>query len=144
MPKKIYLASPFFNDTELKLVKLAEKILIDRGFKLFSPRLHEVREDKDKNPQLWAQKTFELDRDNIDSSGVVVMLYHGGYSDSGTAWECGYACGKGIPVIAVHALENSDSNIMISQSCRANISLSELESYDFDNLPEKPYKGNVF
>lgn len=144
MPKKIYLASPFFNDTELGFVKLAEKILTGRGFELFSPRLHEVREDKDKNPQLWAQKTFELDRDNIDSSDVVVMLYHGGYSDSGTAWECGYACGRGIPVIAVHALENADSNIMISQSCRANIGISELEGYDFDELPKKPYKGNVF
>lgn len=144
MPKKIYLASPFFNETELGLVKLAEEILINRGFRLFSPRLHEVREDKDKNLQLWAQKIFELDRDNIDSSDAVVMLYHGGYSDSGTAWECGYACGKGIPVIAVHVLENTDSNIMISQSCRANISLSELERYDFDELPEKPYNGKLF
>ena len=144
MSKRIYLASPFFNEFELDCVKRAEDILLGRGFELFSPRLNEVREDKDKNPALWAQKTFDLDRDNIDTADVVVMLYHGGYSDSGTAWECGYACGRGIPVIAVHALENSDSNIMISQSCRANISLSELESYDFDNLPEKPYKGNVF
>ena len=144
MSKRIYLASPFFNDLELECVKRAENILLGRGFELFSPRLNEVREDKDKNPALWAQKTFELDRDNIDSSDVVVMLYHGGYSDSGTAWECGYACGKGIPVIAVHIDKNSDANIMITQSCRANIALDELKDYDLDTLPKTPFDGNMF
>ena len=144
MSKRIYLASPFFNEFELDCVKRAEDILLGRGFELFSPRLNEVREDKDKNPALWALKTFELDRDNIDTADVVVMLYHGGYSDSGTAWECGYACGKGIPVIAVHIDKNNDANIMITQSCRANIALDELREYDFDILPKMSFDGNVF
>ena len=144
MSKRIYLASPFFNEFELDCVKRAEDILLGRGFELFSPRLNEVREDKDKKPALWAQKTFELDRDNIDTADVVVMLYHGGYSDSGTAWECGYACGKGIPVIAVHIDKNNDANIMITQSCRANIALDELKDYDFDTLPKKSFDGKMF
>lgn len=29
---KIYLASPFFNEKELENVKIAEKILTERGF----------------------------------------------------------------------------------------------------------------
>lgn len=144
MSKLIYLASPFFNEFELECVKRAEKILTDRGFELFSPRLHEVRENKDENLSLWAQKTFEMDRDNIDRADYMVMLYHGGYSDSGTAWECGYACGKGIPVIVVHIDEAADSNIMISESCNANISLDELKSYDFEALPKTAYKGKLF
>lgn len=144
MSKLIYLASPFFKEFELECVKRAEEILLGRGFELFSPRLHEVRENKDKNPSLWAEKTFEMDRDNIDKADYMVMLYHGGYSDSGTAWECGYACGKGIPVIAVHTVKTADANIMISESCNANISLDELESYDFDSLPKILYKGRQF
>ncbi len=144
MSKRIYLASPFFNELELNCVKRAEEILHGRGFEFFSPRLNEVREDKDKNPLLWAQRTFELDRDNIDSADVMLMLYHGGYSDSGTAWECGYACGKGIPVIAVHIDKGTDANIMISQSCRANITLDELKDYDFDSMPKKSFDGKVF
>lgn len=144
MSKRVYLASPFFNDNELECVKKAEEILTGRGFELFSPRLNEVREDKDKNPALWAQKTFELDRDNIDTADVVVMLYHGGYSDSGTAWECGYACGNGIPVIAVHIDKNNDANIMITQSCRANIALDELTDYDLEALPKKSFDGKIF
>ena len=144
MSKRVYLASPFFDENELECVKKAEEILTGRGFELFSPRLNEVREDKDKNPALWAQKTFELDRDNIDTADVVVMLYHGGYSDSGTAWECGYACGNGIPVIAVHIDKNNDANIMITQSCRANIALDELTDYDLEALPKKSSDGKMF
>lgn len=144
MSKRVYLASPFFDENELECVKRAEEILLGRGFELFSPRLNEVREDKDKNPALWAQKTFELDRDNIDTADVVVMLYHGGYSDSGTAWECGYACGNGIPVIAVHIDKNNDANIMITQSCRANIALDELTDYDLEALPKKSFDGKIF
>ena len=144
MSKRVYLASPFFDENELECVKKAEEILTGRGFELFSPRLNEVREDKDKNPALWAQKTFELDRDNIDTADVVVMLYHGGYSDSGTAWECGYACGNGIPVIAVHIDKNNDANIMITQSCRANIALDELTDYDLEALPKKSFDGKMF
>ncbi len=144
MSKLIYLASPFFNDFELECVKRAEEILLDRGFELFSPRLHEVRENKEENLSLWAQKTFEMDRDNIDRADCMVMLCHGGYSDSGTAWECGYAYGRGIPVIVAHIDENAGSNIMVSEGCTANISLEELKSYDFDCLPKAAYKGRIF
>ena len=92
---KIYLASPFFNDEELADVIRAENILLARGFDIFSPRLHEVRTDKIADPARWSRETFEMDRVNIDRCDCVVMLYRGAYSDSGTAWECGYAFGKG-------------------------------------------------
>ena len=49
---KIYLASPFFNEDELNDVIRAEKILLGRGFEVFSPRLHEVRTDKTADPDL--------------------------------------------------------------------------------------------
>ena len=90
--KKLYLASPFFNDYEL-----------------------------------------------------ACMLYHGAYSDSGTAWEAGYACGTGKPVVAVHTGHSgSASNLMVHESAAANITLEELESYDFNALPNKPYSGEMF
>ena len=146
MPKLIYLASPFFNEFELECVKRAEKILTDRGFELFSPRLHEVRENKDKNLSLWAQKTFETDRDNIDKADLVVMLYHGGYSDSGTAWEAGYAYGTHKPVVVVHVGKDPEngSNLMVHEGSHTNITLDELEAYDFEKMPHKPYSGKMF
>ena len=142
MSKLIYLASPFFNDFELECVKRAEEILLDRGFELFSPRLHEVRENKEENLSLWAQKTFEMDRDNIDRADCMVMLCHGGYSDSGTAWECGYAYGTNTPVVVVHI--GKDSNLMVHEGCHSNITLDELETYDFIKMPAKQYEGKMF
>lgn len=139
---KIYLASPFFNEKELENVKIAEKILTERGFSLFSPRLNEVRTDENTLQSWWSKETFMNDKKFIDWADVVVMLYYGGYSDSGTAWECGYAYGTNTPVVVVQLGE--DSNLMVHEGCHSNITLEELKTYDFEMLPAKPYKGKMF
>lgn len=139
---KIYLASPFFNEKELENVKIAEKILTERGFSLFSPRLNEVRTDEITQQSWWSKETFMNDKKFIDWADVVVMLYYGGYSDSGTAWECGYAYGTNTPVVVVQLGE--DSNLMVHEGCHSNITLEELKTYDFEILPAKPYKGKMF
>ena len=139
---KIYLASPFFNEKELENVKIAEKILTERGFSLFSPRLNEVRTDENTQQSWWSKETFMNDKKFIDWADVVVMLYYGGYSDSVTAWECGYAYGTNTPVVVVQLGE--DSNLMVHEGCHSNITLEELRTYDFEMLPAKPYKGKMF
>lgn len=139
---KIYLASPFFNEKELENVKIAEKILTERGFSLFSPRLNEVRTDENTQQYWWSKETFMNDKKFIDWADVVVMLYYGGYSDSGTAWECGYAYGTNTPVVVVQLGE--DSNLMVHEGCHSNITLEELNTYDFEMLPAKPYIGKMF
>ena len=139
---KIYLASPFFNEKELENVKIAEKILTERGFSLFSPRLNEVRTYEITQQSWWSKETFMNDKKFIDWADVVVMLYYGGYSDSGTAWECGYAYGTNTPVVVVQLGE--DSNLMVHEGCHSNITLEELKTYDFEMLPAKPYKGKMF
>lgn len=139
---KIYLASPFFNDEELKNVKKVEEILISRGFNVFSPRLNEVRNEENINSSVWSKETFTNDKKYIDWADVVVMLYYGGYSDSGTAWECGYAFGTNTPVLVVHLGE--DSNLMIHEGSYSNISMDELSSYDFNLMPRLPYTGKMF
>ena len=139
---KIYLASPFFNETELENVKKAEEILINRGFNVFSPRLNEVRTDINSQPALWSKETFMNDRKFIDWADVMVMLYHGAYSDSGTAWECGYAFGTNKPVVVVHL--GDDSNLMVHEGCHTNITMEQLSDYDFDMMPTYPYEGKMF
>ena len=138
---KIYLASPFFNEKELENVRIAEKILTERGFSLFSPRLNEVRTDENTQQSWWSKETFMNDKKFIDWADVVVMLYYGGYSDSGTAWECGYAYGTNTPVVVQLG---EDSNLMVHEGCHSNITLEELKTYDFEMLPAKPYKGKMF
>ena len=116
---KIYLASPFFKEEELAAVRKAEEILEHRGFTVFM-----------------------ADRSYIDWADVVVMLYHGQYSDSGTAWECGYAFATHTPVLVVHLGE--DSNLMVHEGSHANLTMDELKTYDFDRMPLQSYTGPMF
>ena len=139
---KIYLASPFFNETELENVRKAEQILNTRGFELFSPRLNEVRDDIVVGSREWSEQTFLNDKNYIDWADAVVMLYHGNYSDSGTAWECGYAYATDTPVVVVHL--GDSSNLMIHEGCHTNITMDELKTYDFDAMPSAPYNGKMF
>lgn len=137
----IYLASPFFNDIEREALSYAESTLRKRGFEVFSPREHEIR-GLEPGSTDWCEEVFRLDRDAIDACDTVVVIYHGNYSDSGTAWECGYAHGKGKKIVAVQL--GKDSNLMVHESVCASISLNELETYDFNEMPEKKYTGISF
>ena len=136
----IYLAGPFFNDDELAAVRRAESILQNRRLDFYSPRLHDDREHEYQSPE-WSRGTFNLDRDAIDRCSIVLAVYHGNYSDTGTAWECGYAYATGKPVIVVHT--GDTSNLMIHESATANICMETLETYDFQNLPEIRYSGRI-
>lgn len=147
MPK-IYIASPFFNEKEIDNLSRVERLLEDRGFQVFSPRQHEVRSEETKGQSWWSKETFLNDKRFIDWAEVVVMLYYGCYSDSGTAWECGYAYGTHTPVVVVHLESdpNNGSNLMVHEGCHTNLSsIAELEDFDFDLLlPVKLYDGKMF
>lgn len=138
---KIYLASPLFTEDEINNIEKAEKILRAKGHTVFSPREHENREFE-VGTRAWSMQIFDLDRSYIDWADCMVMLYYGGYSDSGTAWECGYAYGTNTPVIVVQL--GKDSNLMVHEGSHSNITLEELEDYDFDMMPKKGYAGSMF
>lgn len=133
----VYIASPFFSEEELNNVKLVEKILSDRKIDFFSPRQHEMRGDLQK----LAPQIFELDKKMIDKSDCVLVLYYGVYSDSGTAWECGYAYAKDKAVIICHL--GKDANIMVHKGSDTNISIDDLKTFDFnfENFEPKDYFG---
>ena len=138
---KIYLASPFFSEKELEAVREAEEILEQRGFTVFSPRKYQIVEEK-QGSSAWSKAVFMADRSYIDWADVVVMLYHGQYSDSGTAWECGYAFATHTPVLVVHL--GRDSNLMVHEGSHANLTMEELKTYDFDRMPLQGYTGPMF
>lgn len=140
--KKVYLASPFFDDKQIEALSRAEASLRSRGLDVFSPREHEVREGNVGNP-IWSLETFKMDSKAIDCCDIVVMLYWGNYSDSGTAWECGYAYSKGKPVVVVHL--GDSSNLMIHEGSYSNVNgLEGLEKYDFDSMPMYRFSGKMF
>ncbi len=138
---KVYLASPFFNDQELKYYNLVLDILQKKELEVYAPLLNQINRDN-LSRQQWANITFNNDINAIKDSDVVVMLFYGAYSDSGTAWECGYCYGLSKKVIAVH-LHEDNSNCMINCSCHANLNgLQQLINYDFIKLPSINYYIN--
>ena len=137
---KIYLASPFFNDEELEYVCEAEQVLANKGLDVYSPMRHEDRDEK--RTAAWSVKTFMKDVEAINKADAVVMLYHGNYSDSGTAWECGFAYALNKPVIVVHL--GGPSNLMVHEGSRANVNgIEGIRFYDFSGMPELSHSGEM-
>ena len=135
---KIYLAGPFFEERELQNYYRALEILQRKGLDVYAPLLHQ-RDRSGLSRRGWAEMTFQDDTAAIQAADAVVMLFYGMYSDSGTAWECGYACALGKTVIAVH-LHEGRSNCMVNCSCHANLcGLEGLEEYDFGALSAVSY-----
>ncbi len=138
---RIYLASPIFEEVEIANIRKTEKLLRDQGHVVFSPSEGDWNHLQVGSP-LWSKTIFDEDRKYIDWAECVVMLYYGAFSDSGTAWEAGYAYGTKKPVVVVHC--GNDSNLMVHEGCHTNITLEELETYDFTTMPVKGYTGNMY
>lgn len=142
--KKVYLASPFFNEKEIERMGKVRDILRAKGLDVFVPNEHQ-------NPELefgsveWRKATFCNDVNGIDRADIVVaVICNGNYDDSGTAWEIGYAFATDKPVILVN-VTGETINLMIADSLHALVtSYEELEAYDFENLPKKPYLEYVW
>ncbi len=140
--RRVYLAAPFFTEEEVANIERAEAALAGRGLDVFSPMRHGAQALPGTTQ--WAYELFETDRSAIDGSDLVVALYYGSNGDTGTAWECGYAAAKGIPVVLVHMNRDGDSNLMMHCGCTTNIGFADLASFDFDALPVYEYEGKMF
>lgn len=142
-PKKIYLASPFFNDTELLRMTKVLGCLRNKGLEVFAPY-----ENQNKHLEFgsleWRRATFVGDMKGIYESDVVVAILDGNYTDSGTSAECMAAYLLKKKLIVVN-LEGKPINLMIAETVHAVInSLEELEAYDFEKLEPIPYTDYVW
>lgn len=144
MSKKVYLASPFFNDKEIERMETVRDILRGKGLDVFVPNEHQNPDFKFGSLE-WRKATFESDVNGIDTADVMVaVISQGNYDDSGTAWEIGYAYATKKPVILVN-VTGETINLMIADSLHALItSYEELSAYDFNAMDKKPYLEYVW
>ena len=125
--RKIYLASPFFSEEELTVYKEVIDILRKlKDVEVFVPMEHEIKNGMEMKNKVWANKVFETDRRALYESDYVFVLNFGMYSDSGTAWEAGYAFALGKKVFQVCCGENSDYSLMMINGCTHVITLEDL------------------
>lgn len=128
---KIYVAGPFFNKEERSLMNKLQAHLLEfynpRDFEFFFPMEHFIPNGRNIENSEWAKRVYQVDTRALDSSDLVLAVYHGHYSDSGTAYEIGYAAAKGIPVGVLIVNDGIDHSLMITSSKLCTF-------YDFDKF----------
>lgn len=144
MSKKIYLASPFFNEDEIERMERVLTILRNKGLDVFAPYEHQNKHLEFGSKE-WRDATFRGDMQAIyDCDVIVAIVSQGNFSDSGTAFEIGtgYILEKDLVIVN---LSDKEVNLMIADSLDAYISsYEELEQYDFDKMPKKTYDKYVW
>lgn len=128
---KLYLASPFFNEEELEVYRRAIRLLRDEGYDVYVPQEHTVENAWSLSNEEWARQVFIEDVAAIDEVEVVMVLNFGMYSDSGTAWEAGYAFAKGKKVVQVLCGgENATYSLMMMNGCCNIVELPQIAHFD--------------
>jgi nucleoside 2-deoxyribosyltransferase len=110
--KKLYIAGPFFNPTQIERVEKVKECLDNiSGVDYFSP--------KDSN--LWSpgddeEEVFANNIEVIDECDAIVTITND--KDVGTMFESGYAYARGIPIIYlwVDRLRGQKFNLMLAAS----------------------------
>ena len=141
---KIYLASPFFNETELKHVEQIETILRLEGHTVFSPRENQLPQFELGSFE-WRTNVFRNDINHIKWADCVVAIVSDNYDDTGTSFEVGYAYAMGKPIYVYNPNgEESILNLMVTDALHGYFeTLGDVATYDFQEAPAKPYMKAV-
>lgn len=131
---KIYLASPFFNEEERGVYQAVITTLRKKGYDLFVPAEHEITNAWELSNQAWGEAVFGVDVLAINKCDVVIALNWGMYSDSGTAWELGYAFALGKKTINVYVLNNNTYSLMMTNGANYNVSLTDFLINDIEDI----------
>lgn len=112
---KIYLASPFFTGFQKGLMKSVLKKIRSEGHEVYAPYEHEIANAWEKTNEDWGREVFFEDIKAIQQCDEVWAINFGMNSDTGTAWECGYAygIGKTVRVLCVKEL----NSLMVLNGC---------------------------
>lgn len=142
---KIYLASPFFSHEEVVIYRQVIEDLRRAGYDVYVPQEHTIEGAWEMSNREWARRVFEEDVIALSESECVMVLNFGMYSDSGTAWEAGYAYAIGTHVI--HVLcggENATYSLMMMNGCNKVVNLRNVVQFqersswvDFDKVIQK-------
>ena len=131
---KVYIAGPFFKPEERNRIERLVAYLYRNGLdtaKYFIPMEHFITDADKLSNYEWAKKVFEMDVKALKSSDLIIAVYDGHYSDSGTAWEIGLGYALQIPILLLVTDLKLDLSIMPLCSCK--------KVYDFEGFLHGDY-----
>ena len=128
---KIYLASPFFNEAEIEIYRRVITALRVEGYQVYVPQEHTIENAWSLSNEDWAQQVFVEDLYALDSCEVVMVLNFGMYSDSGTAWEAGYAMAlRKYTVQVLCGGDNATYSLMMINGCDGVVDLENVAHFE--------------
>lgn len=113
---KIYLAGPFFNDSQRKEVERIAKMLREDGHWVYVPMEHKIKDGESLPNKIWARKVFTDDCNAIREADKVIAIIYGMDDDAGTSWEIGYSYGIGkiVEVVLANGALNTYSLMVLN------------------------------
>jgi nucleoside 2-deoxyribosyltransferase len=120
---KLFLSGPLFTVAERNFNAELARFLRREGFEVWLPQEREPR-------SRTAKGIFDSCVAGLEWADVIVSCMDGPDPDSGSAWECGYAYAKGIPVVCYRTdvrtagdVKRAPYNLMLSQGATARFEL---------------------
>lgn len=132
---KVYLASPFFNKYERTNMELVLKVLRASGYEVFAPYEMTIDNAWEMPNHEWGINVFTKDIEHLKECDIVVALNYGLYSDTGTAFEIGYAWGICKEIYSVN-FEGFTDSLMINNAVNGMISFEYFQTHDRINLED--------
>ena len=130
---KVYVACPMnpcFRESEERVVR----VLRQRGYNVYFPAEFKVPDAWSLPNPSWAKIVFEKDIEELRTADIVILLYFGQETATGSIWEAGYAYGTGKKLILVEMLGGIKDSLMIFNSAYAVLQgEKEIERYDLVN-----------
>ena len=114
---QVYLAAPLFSDAERAYNLVLRELLEKNGYSVYLPQeTGEGLAGPERDGAIFGSHIAAL-----EGASCVVAICDGTDTDSGTAWEMGYAAARSIPVIALSTdrrgpWSGKRVNLMIRQS----------------------------
>ncbi len=94
---KIYIAGGLFTSGERAYLEEIDQICQAAGFSTYLPH----RDAGLSSDAASREFVFKKDKTVLDEVSLVVAVLNGPDVDSGTAWEMGYAFGRGVPILGI-------------------------------------------
>lgn len=128
----IYLAGPFFNETQVATIKKLETLLESLGFEVYSPSRDGAKLDISNDSAELRAQTFSDNIKHLSSADIIVAVIDD--KDTGTVWEMGCRYGrwldryhcldgsqkddsrKDVPMIVTYTDHDYGVNLMLTES----------------------------
>jgi nucleoside 2-deoxyribosyltransferase len=120
---KLFLSGPLFTVAERNFNAELARFLEGQGFEVWLPQQRAPR-------GRTAKAVFQNCVEGLEWADAIVACMDGPDPDSGTAWECGYAYAKGIPIVCYRTdyrgagdVKRSPYNLMPSEAATVRFEL---------------------